>query len=259
MKTINSKTVVFIPGAFVTANSWDDWKAYFDSQGYKTLVPPWPHKNAPAEVLREHPDPEIASLRLQALTDYYANLVQQLPEKPILIGHSLGGLIVQLLLQRDLGAAGIVIHSVPPRGVIPFELSIFRAGTKSLGLFTSTKKPYLMSLKDWQYAFTNGMPPEQQKAAYEQYAAPESKKLIRDGLTKAARVDFKKQHAPLLFIAGSSDHLMPASVNWRNFKHYKNNDSITEFKEFEGRNHFVLGQPTWKEDAAYISNWINVH
>jgi pimeloyl-ACP methyl ester carboxylesterase len=194
---------------------------------------------------------------LGQLTEYFANIVKQLPEKPIVIGHSMGGLMVQLLLQRDLAAAGVAIHSVPPRGVIPLQFSFWRAGWKSLGLFTSTRQPYLMSFKDWQYAFTNGMTFEQQKVSYDRYVTPESKLLSRDAVTKAARVDFLKPRVPLLITSGSEDHIIPAALNYSNFKKYKNASSITDYKEFPGRNHFVLGQPTWKEDANYILHWIS--
>ncbi|MGH7456622.1 MAG: alpha/beta hydrolase, partial [bacterium] len=132
-------------------------------------------------------------------------------------------------------------------------------GWKSLGLFTSTKKTYLMSFMDWQYAFVNGMSLEDQRAAYENNTIPESKTVARGGLSSAAKVDFAKPHAPLLITSGSMDNIIPAHLNRRNFEKYKKNGSVLEYKEFPGRNHFVLGQPTWKEDADYILNWIVSH
>ncbi|GAB4006364.1 alpha/beta hydrolase [Spirosoma migulaei] len=258
MKPVRPKTIVFITGAFVSNDCWQEWQAYFQQKGYTTLAPAWPHKGAPADVLRNRqPDAQIASNRLAELTNYYAQIVGQLPEKPILIGHSIGGLMVQLLLQRGLGAAGIAIHSVPPQGIFTFKLSFLKAGWKALGFFTSTKESYLMSFKDWQYAFTNGMPVEQQKTAYHQFAIPESKLIVRDTITSAAHVDFSKPHAPLLLTAGSTDHTIPASLNYDNYLKYQHADSVTDYKEFKGRNHFVLGQPTWKEDADYILSWLN--
>lgn len=258
MKISRPQTIVFITGAFVSNDSWNEWQTYFQQKGYTTIAPPWPHKDAPAEVLRNrHPDASIASNRLADLTDYYAQIVAELPEKPILIGHSIGGLMVQLLLQRGLGAAGIAIHSVPPQGIFTFKLSFLKAGWGPLGFFTSTKETFLMSFEDWQYAFTNGMPLDQQKAAYYQFAIPESKLIVRDTITAAAHVDFSKPHAPLLLTSGSTDNTIPASLNYDNYRKYQHSDSITDYKEFEGRNHFVLGQPTWKEDADYILNWIN--
>lgn len=259
MKTVNTKTVVFITGAFVSHNGWNEWKTYFESEGYTTYNPAWPFKDASAVELRDRQpnDTDLAALTLTELVDHYANFVKSLPEKPIIIGHSLGGLITQILVNRDLAAAGVAIHPVPPQGVIPYELSFLRAGYKVLGLFSSLKKTYLMSLADWQYAFTNGMSLEEQKKTWAENVVPESKTVGRGGLTSAAAVDFKKAHAPLLITSGEKDNIIPASMNLRNFKAYKNNGSVLDYKEFPGRNHYVLGQPTWKEDADYILEWLD--
>lgn len=260
MSSITSKNIVFLTGAFVSNTCWEEWKTYFESKGYTCSAPAWPHKDAPASVLRSRqPDPGIASVRLADVVDHYASIVRQIPEKPIVIGHSLGGLMTQLLVQRDLVQAGVAIHSVPPQGVITLKFSFYKATWNPLGFFSSAGKSYLMSFKDWQYAFTNGMPLEQQQTSYEKFAIPESKRALRDGLTSVARVDFSKPHVPLLFVSGSEDHIMPASLNYTNYKKYRNGNSVTEYKEFPGRNHYVLGQPTWKEGADYILDWIGSH
>ena len=119
---------------------------------------------------------------------------------------------------------------------------------------TSTKKSFMMSLKEWQYGFTNGMPLEIQKSSYENLAAPESKLLLRDGLTNAASLDFNNVPSPLLLVSGSKDNCVPAALNLKNYRRYQkgNSKAMVDYKEFEGRNHFVLGQPTWKDDADYI-------
>jgi len=261
MKSSSSKTILFVTGAFVHNSGWDTWKTYFESKGYKTLAPAWPFKDAPtaADLRNRQPnDTDLAALTLTELVDHYANIAKSLPEKPIAIGHSLGGLITQILVNRDLVVAGVAIHPVPPQGVIPYEFSFLKAGWKSLGLFTSLKKTYLMSLSDWQYAFTNGMSLADQKASWEANTIPESKTVARGGLTSAAKVDFNKPHPPLLITSGSEDNILPPSLNIRNFKAYKkDNGSVTDYKEFPGRNHYVVGQPTWKEDADYILDWLD--
>ncbi len=257
MRTINSKTVLFVTGNFVSHLGWTAWQQYFEEQGYNTIVPAWPFKDgSPAELRTTHPNKDIASLRLNQVVDYFENIIKSLPEKPIIVGHSMGGLITQLLLQRGLAAAAVAIHSVPPQGVITTKFSFFKATWGPLGLFTSANKTFLMSFPQWQYAFTNGMSLADQQKAYDENVIPESKRISRDGLTSAAKIDFKKAHAPLLFVAGSTDNIMPASLNHSNYKKYKNNQSITDFKEFEGNNHFVLGLPNWKQTADYILDWL---
>lgn len=260
MEKINSKTIVFIHGAFITKDCWADWVPYFSSKGYTCIAPAWPFKNAPAAELRAgYPDPEIASLRLTDLITAFTQVIQAQTEKPILIGHSLGGMLTQILLNRGLAAAGVAIHSLPPKGVIPTQLDFYLNNWRALGFFTDTHEAYMMSLKNWRSAFTNGMPEDVQEATYNALCAPESKLLVRDTMGDDAYVDYAAPHAPLLFTSGTTDTCLPASLNLTNFKKYTDRSSITEYKEFPGRNHFVLGQPTWKEDAEAILDWITTN
>jgi pimeloyl-ACP methyl ester carboxylesterase len=259
MSTIKTKNIVFITGAFVSNACWDEWRIYFEGKGYSTIAPPWPYKNGTAAELRakQPNDVDLATLTFKQLLDHYISIVKSFPEKPIVIGHSLGGMITQVVCNRDLAAAAVAIHSIPPLGVFPYEFSFLKAGWRVLGAFTSLKKTYLMSFKTWQYAFVNGMPLIEQKATYEQLTIPESKTVARGALTSAAKVDYKKPHPPLLLTAGTEGTIVPAHLDRRIFNKYKkNNGSIIEYKEFPGRNHFVLGQKTWKEDADYILDWL---
>jgi pimeloyl-ACP methyl ester carboxylesterase len=259
MQTENLKTILFITGAFVGNESWNEWRDFYESRGYKTIAPPWPFKDASPESLRRrHPDSKIASIRLKQLIEYYEEIVRLLPEKPIIIGHSIGGLIAQILNQKDIASAVVAIHSVPPQGILSFKFSFLKAGWGPLGFFTSVKKTFLMTFSQWQYAFTNGLSPELQKKGYEELAIPESKLVVRDTITSVARVDFNQPHRPLLLIAGSNDNTIPQQLNFDNYKKYSDKKSVTDYKVFSGRNHFVLGQPGWEEVALYIFEWLQV-
>jgi len=251
------KSIVFITGAFISSNCWDDWKPYFANEGYKCIAPPWPFKDAPAEELRNRPakDP-IASNTLGSLVDHFSSVITSLPEKPILIGHSLGGLIVQLLLQLDLGIAGVAIHSFPPQGVNRFWLSFLKILWEAMVLFSSAEETYLMPFSKWRLAIANGMDYEQQKALYYLYAVPESKRIIREALKCVARIDFNRPHAPLLITSGGSDKLIPPSLNYNNYKKYSNGNGVTEYIEFKAHTHLVFGVPTWKEEANCVLHWL---
>lgn len=260
MNNRDQKTIVFVTGAFITHLCWEKWIPYFENLGYKVIVPPWPNKNADAETLRnQRPNMLIAGNRLNDLISYFEGIVKQLPSKPLLIGHSIGGLITQILIQRGLASGGVAIHSVPPQGIMTFKLSFLKAGWGPLGFFTPTDEPFMMSFAQWQYAFTNGMPPEEQKEGYYKFATPESKLIVRDTITSVAAVDFKKPHAPLLFLAGGKDHTIPASLNYDNYKKYKDLSSVTDYKEFGFANHFVIAHPCWKEQADYIQKWTSAN
>lgn len=250
------KSIVFITGTFLSSNCWDEWKLYFESNRYHCVAPAWPSKEAPSEELRNrNPDPAIASTRFADLMDYFTSIVSSLSDKPILIGHSLGGLIVQLLLERGLGAAGVAIHSFPPSGVgarFFFQKTIWKA----MGFFTSTRETYMISYKRWKYTIANGMDAEQRKQLYYLYAIPESKLVIRDVFRPVAKVKFGNVQAPLLFTAGGQDQIVPASLNYNNYRKYKMASSITGFKEFKEHNHLVFGEEWWRGEAEFILYWL---
>ena len=256
--SITSRTILFVTGAFVTNESWQEWKNYFESRGYTTHNPAWPHKDASPAVLRQrNPDKAIASNQLKNVVDHYEQFARSLPEKPIAIGHSFGGLVTQLLLGRGVIEAGVAVHSAPPQGLLSLKPSFFRANWKNFGLFTDLDKSNLMSFSDWQYAFTNGLPLDVQRKSYEANVLPESKRLFRTALTSQAKVDYTKPHGPLLFTAGTTDHIVPLSMNRTNYKKYVNGKGgVVAFKAFEGRNHYVVGQEGWQDVAGYIHEWL---
>jgi pimeloyl-ACP methyl ester carboxylesterase len=257
MTRLFANSIVFITGAFIGNNCWDEWIEYFEKEGYNCIAPPWPFKVASAEELRNRRDDDaIASNTISSVTDHFKGIIKSLPEKPILVGHSLGGLIVQLLLQEGLGSAGVAIHSFPPSGVNSFRFSFITAIWETMMLFTSTRKTYMISFRKWRSSIANGNSYEEQKQLYYRYAIPESKKIIRDIYRCSTRIDFSKIRPPILFTSGSSDKLVPASLNYWNYKQYATVDSPAGYTEFNNHNHLVFGQPGWKEEAESVLCWL---
>lgn len=250
-----SKTVVFVHGLFMTPLCWEHWVAYFEARGYDCVALGWPGRDRPVEELRAHPDPDLGKLTLVRVVEHFALTVESLDEKPILIGHSMGGLIVQLLLQRDLAAAGVAIDSAPPETVVTTRWSFLRSNWPMLNPFIPKTRPHWMSFEDFQYAFVNGLPPAEQRAAYDRYVVPESRQVLRQLLTNAA-IDFSNPHPPLLLLAGADDHIIPAALNETNFHRYQASPSRTDFKVFPGRVHFTIGQSGWQEVADHALGWL---
>ncbi|WP_235831015.1 alpha/beta fold hydrolase [Flavobacterium ustbae] len=251
----NKKTIMFITGAFISHVCWKEWIIFFENQGYKTVAPPWPHKNESAVVLRQaHSESKIALTRLSDLLDYYTEIIDKLPEKPILIGHSYGGLLTQLLIQKELGAVGICINSLPPGNLLHCNFSFYKNLWSLSGQFNSKNKAYLMPFKKWQLLFGNQMSFEEQKETYETLLIPESKSILCDIYSKSGKIDFKKRHNPLLFLSSSEDAFLPISLNYLNFKKYKNLHSITCYKEFQDSNHLSINQENWETMAEFIAN-----
>ncbi|MGA2159382.1 MAG: alpha/beta hydrolase [Dehalococcoidia bacterium] len=253
---MKTNTIVFVHGMYMTPLCWENWTAFFQAKGYTCMAPAWPGRDKPVETLRK-PGPELGNLSLKAVVDEVADRVKTLKEKPVLIGHSMGALVVQILLQQDIAAAGVAIDSAPPLGVLTTRWEFLKSNWPHINPFVPQGQPVTMSFERFQYCFVNSLPMEEQRAAYDRYVVPESRRVPAGSLTSLAAIDFKKQHAPLLMIAGSNDHLIPASLNKTNFNKYKNPASIVDFKEFAGRTHFIIGQKGWEEIAGYVAGWLS--
>ncbi len=251
-----TQTIVFIHGLFLSYQSWNPWIARYEARGFKCLAVPYPGRDKTVAELRSaHPDPSLGELTIDRVIDHVVQAIQGLDEPPVIIGHSFGGLLTQLLLNRGLGAAGVAIDSVPPQGILSPEPSFLRSLWPLLNPFSPVSRPYLMPFSHFRYAFVNGMPLEEQRRAYDATVVPESVRLARGGLSASARVDFKKEHSPLLLIAGELDHIIPASINKANLQRYQASPSQTDFKMFPLRNHFGIGAPGWEEIADYALDW----
>ncbi|NMB88749.1 MAG: alpha/beta hydrolase [Chloroflexi bacterium] len=253
---MSTHTVVFIHGNFVSYTSWAAWVQRFEARGYKVITVPYPGRDKPvAELRREHPDPRLGQLTIEAVIDHHVRILSGLPEKPIVIGHSFGGLLTQLMVNRDLAAAAVAIDSVPPQGVLSTQFSFLKSTFPLLNPLTPPSRPYLMPFEHFQYTFANGMPLDEQRRLYDQVIVPESLRLIRGGLSARAHIDFKKPHAPLLLIGGETDNIMPAALNRVNAGRYKASSSRTDFVVFPGRNHIGIAAPGWEELADYALEW----
>ena len=255
---MKAKTVVFIHGMYMTSLCWEHWTGYFETAGYRCLAPGWPGRDRPVDLLRKaYPDPELGRLTLQDIVTHFEKQVRSLDERPILIGHSMGGLIVQLLLQQDIAAAGVAIDPAPPLGVFTLSWPFLRSNWPHINPFVAQGRPIWMSFERFQYTFSNALPLAEQQAAYERYVVPESRRVPAQALTRVARIDFDKTRPPLLLIAGSDDHLIPPALVRANFRRYRLPASLTDFREFTGRKHFTIGQAGWKEVADGILSWLN--
>ncbi len=163
---MSSKTIVFIHGMYMIPSSWEKWIPFFEDKGYTCFAPAWPGRDLPIEILRQKClAPELSNLGLKEVTETIAEFIGSLPEKPILIGHSMGGLVVQLLLQKDLAAAGVAIDSAPPMGVLTTKWSFLRSNFPHITPFVSLNDPVRMSFKRFQYTFVNDLPLAEQQSS----------------------------------------------------------------------------------------------
>lgn len=254
---LRSKTIVLIHGMFATARGWDAWIKFFEAKGYKVYAPAWPlHEATVAEQKARHPSRALGRLELSQVVESYRSFLKTLPETPILVGHSMGGLIVQILLQEGRGSAGVAIDSAPPKGVLSFRFSFLRANWPVLSPFADENEPFAMDDDQFRYAMANCLSEDVARRFFQESAVPESRLVGKGPLSATAKIDPTLKKVPLLFVAGGEDHIIPPSLNYSNFKDYSDSASLTEFKLFEGRCHWTLNQDDWQSVADYIAGWL---
>jgi pimeloyl-ACP methyl ester carboxylesterase len=257
--------VVLIHGFWVTPRSWENWITHYESKGHRVLAPAYPGFEVEVEALNADPSP-IVDLTVPRVLEHLEKVVGELDSPPILMGHSAGGVFTQLLLDRGYGAAGVAINSAPPEGIPVVPLSQTKSTFAVLRSPANRHKAVGFTHEQWHYAFTNTFSEEESRALYERYHVPASGGIFWDNILANVKpghqdtwVNFKNDdRAPLLFISGSEDHLMPPAVQKSNAKHYKSN-TITEVKEYEGYAHLLPAQDGWEEIADYALDWALSH
>ncbi len=255
--------LMLIHGAWLSARSWEDFARYFDQRGFDVSTPEWPRKHGDVEQLRADGD-ELAGLGLTEIVDHYEALIRELDQPPVLIGHSFGGLIVELLLDRGLGRAGAALSPAPPKGILVLPFSSLKAASPALAHPSTRHGIVTLTQEEFAYGFVNTYGDEEAAAAYERYAVPETGRIFYEAgfanfaLHPATDVHFKNgDRAPLLIVGAEQDHTVPASVSRAQFKKYQHSPARTDYLEFEGRPHLFVTGEGWEEVAAAIDSWLD--
>ena len=254
-------TVVLIHGLWMTPRCWDPFAQYFQRIGYKVHRPAWPRLHGEPENMRKSPE-ALAGLGVLEIADYYEKFVRSLPEPPILIGHSFGGLIVEILLARGLGVAGVAIDATAPKGIYRLPFAQLRAASPVLSNPLNYRRTVMLTLDQFRYAFANTMSEAAARQAYDRDAIPGPGRPLFQAafanflLNAATKVDYRNgKRAPLLLIGGAQDHTVPASVCRSAFRKYRSARAVTEYKEFPDRCHLLITQDGWEEVADYAITW----
>ena len=203
-----SKTILLIHGNFVNDKSWTEWKRYYEQKGYKVYAPANPgHEGDPAQ-LRANVHPDLIKTGFIDVVNNLHKLIGTLPEKPLVIGHSMAGMAILKLVEMGRASAGVSIDGAPPKNVFP-PFQTLKTVLPAFGFFSSAK--YFMGSRKWyDYAFFNTIPDGEKQKAFEKFAVPESYKVSRQLVLNAySNIDFNKPHAPLLFIGGGRDNIFP--------------------------------------------------
>jgi pimeloyl-ACP methyl ester carboxylesterase len=265
MTTSDEQTAVLIHGLWMTPLAWEDWVARYSARGFRVLTPGYPGVaggTAGVAALREDPSP-LADLGVREVMDHLVDVIEQESKPPILIGHSFGGTFVQLLLDAGYGRAGVSVDGAAVKGVKALPFSEIRATFPVLKNPANLHHAVPITPKQFHYAFTNTLTEEASQVAFDRYAVPVPGRILFQGglanFTHGAATTYNfanDERAPLLFIAGGDDHILPPAVQRENYeRNAKHSTAVTAFKLFPGRDHFTCGAPGWEKVADFALDW----
>lgn len=256
-----SGEIVLIHGLWMTALCWENWIRRYQEKGYRVIARSWPGMDIDIDDLRRDPSP-IANLGITEIVAHYESLIRKLDSPPIIIGHSFGGLIAQILVDRGLGVAGVAIAPAPAKGILFLPFSTLKVSFPALSNPANNHRAVPLTPEQFHYAFTNNLSEKESLAVFHRYAVPGPDHVLFQAAFAnfnphaATAVNFQNDdRAPLLLIAGGQDHVSPASVVEANFRLYRKSSAITEYREFPSRTHYTLGQDGWEEIADYALAW----
>jgi len=255
--------LMFVHGAWLSSRSWETYLDYFGKRGFAVSAPEWPRKHGDVEEMRETGE-DSKGLGVAEIVDHYDGLIRELDEPPVLVGHSYGGLFVELLLDRGLGRAGVAMSPAPAKGILKLPFSTLKAGTPVLAHPSKWHGVVTLTLEQFTYGFVNTFTEEKAKQAYERYAVPETGQILYEGASASfhlhppTEVHFKLgERAPLLLVGATEDHTVPASLTKAQYKKYEHSPAKTDYLEFEGRPHLHMVADDWQEVAAAIDSWLD--
>lgn len=249
------RPVVFVHGLWLLPSSWDGWRNLFEENGYTTLAPGWP--DDPRTRQEAYANPSVfAGKDVQTVTDHYLAVISGLRQKPVVIGHSFGGLIVQKIADEGAAAATIAIDNAPIKGVLPLPFSALKSGFPVLKNPANRKKAITLTFEQFKYGWGNNLSEAESRKLYDTYHVPASgMPLFQAGLanfsfSKACKVDVKNPNrGPLLIISGTKDTTAPKAFTYGSYKKQLKNPETTEYVEVEDRGHSLVIDHGWPDVA----------
>jgi len=251
-----AETIVMIHGMWGSGWYWENFKGFFESKGYRCVIPTLRfHDMDPNAV----PDPRLGTTSLLDYAEDLEKLIRELQVRPILMGHSMGGLLAQILGSRGLAKALVLLTPASPRGIIALKPSVIKSFWSGLTTWGFWRKPFRQTFDEAVYSMLNQMPSESWKSIYDQFVYESGRAAFEIGFwlfdsKRAAKVDESKVTCPVLIIAGEKDRIVPVSITRKIAEKYKR---VSTYKEFPDHSHWVVGEPGWQQITEYIKEWLH--
>ncbi|MEP6991627.1 MAG: alpha/beta hydrolase [bacterium] len=262
VEPVSRTPLVFVHGLWLHAESWNKWVAFFRAHGYDAVAASWPGDSPTTEATRRNPR-AMAGYGVTEIADHIAEQFKSFPRKPVLIGHSFGGLLVQNLLGRNLASAAIAIDPAPIKGVPELPLSALKSSLPVLGNPFNYGRSVALTEKQFRFGFANAVSEQEAHELYMTYAMPGPGRPLFQAATAtfnphaATKVNVANaSRGPLLLIAGEKDHTVPPILTRSTLKAYRASPAVTDFHEFAGRGHSLTIDSGWRELAEYSLGWL---
>jgi pimeloyl-ACP methyl ester carboxylesterase len=254
--------VVFVHGLWIHSDAWQPWVELYRSAGYDAIAPGWPGDSGSADDTRKNPA-AVANKGIDDITSGYLDVIDLLAARPVVIGHSFGGLIAQKLLAQGAAVAAIAIDPGQIKGVKPLPFAQIRSGLPVLSKPGNKKRAVTLTRKQFRYGFGNALPESESGEVYERYAIPGPGKPLFEASaanfkkSSPAAVDTRKRdRGPLLIVGGGKDHTVPEVVARAAYKLYSGSGAVTEYHVFPDRGHSLVFDHGWRQVADYTLSWL---
>jgi pimeloyl-ACP methyl ester carboxylesterase len=257
-----SSTVIFIHGLWLHSSSWEPWVDLFSAAGYSATAPGWPGEKATVAETRADPE-ALSGFGIEEVTDHYKALIDELPARPVVIGHSFGGMIAEKLLGDDYAAAAIGIDAAQIKGVLPLPLSSLRSTLPVFKNPANRHRAVSLTPDEFRYSFGNAVSAEESDELYERWTIPAPGRPLFEAATanfssdSPAKVDTdNSDRGPLLLVMGGKDHTVPEAITKATLKQYRHSTAVTELEELADRGHSLTVDSGWREVAQLCLDWL---
>jgi non-heme chloroperoxidase len=258
--------VVFVHGLWLLPSSWDRWRTVFEEAGYSTLAPGWPDDPNSVEEANRNPD-VMAHKTVGQIADHFNDVIDTLTKKPVVIGHSFGGLLAQILAGRGLSRVSVAIDPAPFRGVLPLPFSSLKSAAPVLGNPANHGRAIPLTYEQFRFGFANAVSEDEARQLHTTYAVPGSGVPLFQAATAnlnpwtEVKVDTKNpKRGPLLIIDGEKDNTVPWSIANASFKRQQRNKDVTEIVKIPDRGHSLTIDHGWREVAdtalAFVARFV---